>query len=183
MITTMEENIREPALKAVPDEPERGYVLNKGMPRFVGRTEFRRLRMIIDEKNALIEKFRKYDEERKEYYSAFMDEYKEMKDSFDLFSQELLKVVDDGDMTPSEHKKFLKLYKNWFTYKSKAEYYKDKLAAARENVRDVRDDIRKFEDLIGKIELGNTGDIELVTQRLFSMRKHLDTLQAKMIVN
>ena len=180
---TMEENIIEPAVKAMSDEPERGYVPNKGMPKFVGKTEFRRLRKIIDEKNALIEKFKKYDEERKEYYSAFMDDYKEMKESFDLFSQELLKVVDDGEMAPSEHKKFLKLYKNWFTYKSKAEYYKNRLVSARESVRDVRDDVGKLEDLLGRLALGSPGYIEVVVQRMMVMRKHLDILQSKLNID
>ena len=49
-------------------EPEKPYILNKGLPRFVGDTEFKRLRAVIDEKNALIEKFKAYDEERKAYY-------------------------------------------------------------------------------------------------------------------
>lgn len=164
-------------------QPERGYVANKGMPRFVGKTEITRLRKVVEEKNALIEKFKKYDEERKAYYSTFMEEYNEMKESFDLFSQELLEVVEDGDMSQSEHKKFLKLYKNWFTYKSKAELYKGKLANARESVRDVKDDIKKLEDLLGRYLIGSTSDLELIITRMFTMRKHLDTLQSKMILD
>ena len=165
------------------DDPVKGYVLNKGMPRFVGKTEIVRLRKVVDEKNAIIEKFQKYDEERKAYYAAFMEEYAELKESFDLFSHELLKVVEDGAMSESEHKKFLKLYRNWFTYKSKAELYKGKLAAARESVRDVKEDIKKIEDFLGKFVIGNTSDMELIVTRLFTMRKHLDTLQSKMITD
>ena len=165
------------------EEPERGYVMNKGMPRFVGKTEIARLRKVVEEKNALIEKFKKYDEERKAYYAAFMEEYKEMKDSYDLFNQELLKVVEEGDMSQSEHKKFLKLYRNWFIYKSKATLYKEKLAAARQSVRDIKDDIRKIEDLLGKYIIGSTSDMEVVIARMFAMRKHLDTLQSKMITD
>ena len=48
------------------DDPVKGYVLNKGMPRFVGKTEIVRLRKVVDEKNAIIEKFQKYDEENYE---------------------------------------------------------------------------------------------------------------------
>ena len=157
------------------EEPERGYVMNKGMPRFVGKTEIARLRKVVEEKNALIEKFKKYDEERKAYYAAFMEEYKEMKDSYDLFNQELLKVVEEGDMSQSEHKKFLKLYRNWFIYKSKATLY--------QSVRDIKDDIRKIEDLLGKYIIGSTSDMEVVIARMFAMRKHLDTLQSKMITD
>jgi hypothetical protein len=179
----MEENKNHSVTLPCVDEPEKGYVLNKGMPRFVGRTEIRRLRRVIDEKNVLIEKFKSYDHERKEYYAAFMDDYREMKDSFDLFSQELLNVVEDGDISQSEHKKFLKLYKNWFIYKSKADLYKDKLAAARESVRDIKEDIRKLEELLGRLQLDSTGDIEVVITRMVTMLKYLDTLQSKMIVN
>lgn len=172
-----------PDIQLRPEEYGRGYVPNKGLPRFVGQTEITRLRKVVDEKNALIEQFKKYDVERKAYYAAFMEEYNEMKESFDLFNQELLKVVEDGDLSQSEHKKFLKLYRNWFTYKSKAELYKGKLAAARESVRDVKEDIKKIENFLDKFVIGNTSDMELIVTRLFTMRKHLDTLQSKMITD
>lgn len=158
------------------------YVLNKGLPRFVGRTEIRRLSKVIDEKNALIEKFKKYDEERKAYYAERMEEYQEMQESFNQFMQELMKVVEDGELDQSEQKKFLKLYTNWFKYKNNAELYKDKLASARQSVRDIRDDFKKFEEMVSRMEFGSTTEIEQVISRIYTMRKHLDTLQSKMIL-
>ena len=62
------EELEKEIQKENQQEPEKSYILNKGLPRFVGDTEFKRLRAVIDEKNALIEKFKAYDEERKAYY-------------------------------------------------------------------------------------------------------------------
>lgn len=161
---------------------EKGYRPNSGMPAFVGNTEIKRLNKVLDEKNALIEKFRKYDEERKAYYAERMEEYEEMKNSFDQFSEELLKVVDDGDMEQSEYRKFLKLYRNWFIYKANADLYKSKLADARDSVRDLREDIKKLEDSLVKLDIDKINDLEVLALRMCTMRKHLDTLQMKMSI-
>ena len=163
-------------------EREEGYSPNRRLPHFVGPTEIRRLNKVIAEKNALIEKFREYDEERKSYYAGFMEEYEAMKESFEQFTQELQKVFEDEERTPSDYKKILRLYRNWLDYKNNAEHYKEKLAAARESVRDVREDIAKLEDLLGRLEFECTSDLERVVARMFTMRKHLDVLQSKMLV-
>ena len=165
----------------VAEQPE-GYSPNRRLPRFVGATEIRRLSKVIDEKNALIEKFKQYDEERKAYYADFMEEYEAMKESFDQFTLELKKVLEEEQRDPSDYKKMLRLYRNWLTYKHKVELYKEKLAAARESVRDVREDIAKLEDLLGQLEFERTSDLERVVSRMFTMRKHLEGLQAKMLV-
>ena len=164
------------------DEPEKGYILNLGMPRFVNETEIRRLRKVVKEKNALIEKFKKYDEERKAYYAERKEEYDAMKQSFDQFSLELAKAVEDGELDASEHGKFMKLYRHWYTYKCRQELYKGKLAEARHSVREVRDDLSKLEALLGVLPLTSTSGLEQVVNRMITMRKHLDTLQSKMIV-
>ena len=163
-------------------EREDGYSPNRRLPHFVGPTEIRRLNKVIAEKNALIEKFREYDEERKAYYAGFMEEYEAMKESFEQFTQELQKVFEDEERAPSDYKKILRLYRNWLDYKNNAERYKEKLAAARESVSDVREDIAKLEELLGRLEFDCTSDLEHVVARMFTMRKHLDVLQSKMLV-
>ena len=102
-------------------EPEKSYILNKGLPRFVGDTEFKRLRAVIDEKNALIEKFKAYDEERKAYYKDIqnlVDKLTEEKKALHeenaklcktieklrkkqepLFAPELRQLMETGEMT------------------------------------------------------------------------------------
>ena len=80
MIPFMEDQSNIPDKETGQNAFENGYSPNRGMPRFVGSTEIRRLSKVIEEKNALIEKFRKYDEERKAYYADFMEEYEAMKE-------------------------------------------------------------------------------------------------------
>lgn len=182
MIPFMEDQSNIPDKETGQNEFENGYSPNRRMPRFVGSTEIRRLSKVIEEKNSLIEKFRKYDEERKAYYADFMEEYESMKESFDQFTLELKNILDDEGREPSEYKKVLRLYRNWLTYKNNAEHYKDKLASARESVREIKDDVRKLEEVLGQLDLESMSGLEHVVSRMFAMRKHLDTLQSKMLV-
>ena len=177
----MEENICNPDNIAEAKESENGYSPNWRLPRFVGPTEIRRLNKVVEEKNALIEKFRKYDDERKAYYAGFMEEYEAMKESFDQFTQELQKVFEDNGREESDYRKVLRLYRNWLNYKNHAEHYKDKLA--RESVRDIKDDLGKLEELLGQLEYETASDLEHVVSRMFTMRKHLDVLQSKLLVH
>ena len=56
------------------------------------------------------------------------------------------------------------------------------IEADGESVRDIKDDLRKLEELLGKLEYETTTDLEHVVSRMFTMRKHLDTLQSKLLV-
>lgn len=78
---TNKEKMDKAVNKETQESDVKPYILNKGLPRFVGRTEFRRLDKVIQEKNALIERFKQYDEERKAYYAGFIEDYNEMKES------------------------------------------------------------------------------------------------------
>lgn len=159
------------------------YILNKGMPRFVGRTEFKRLDKVIQEKNALIERFKKYDEERKAYYAEFIEDYNEMKESFDRFTEELKKVAEDSELDQSELQKVLKLYRNWFTYKSNSDLYKDRLCKARQSVSDIGNDIDQLETLMGQLTPNEIRHQEQIVNSIYAMRKHLDTLRARVIIS
>ena len=177
------ENRKEVIEQAVEQnsEPEKGYVINKGMPRFVGDVEIKRLRKVVDEKNAAIEKFKKYDEERKAYYAEFLEEYSEMKSLFDKFTEELSKVVDDGKMTASEHKRFMKLYGHWLTYKTHAMLYKNALATARQSVKDLVKDLKVLEALV--VNAGDMTLIEQLTERIHIMHQHLDTVRSRLVID
>ena len=163
------------------EQQEKGYVINKGMPRFVGDTEIKRLRKVVDEKNALIEKFKKYDEERKAYYAELMDEYNEMKSSFTQFTDELKKVMEDGEMTHSEYKRFIKLYGHWLTYKNHVMLFKNALATARQSVKDLVKDLKVLEALV--VNAGDMTLIEQLTDRIHVMHQHLDTVRSRLEVN
>lgn len=162
-------------------EPEKGYVINKGMPGFVCDVEIKRLRKVVDEKNALIEKYKKYDDERKAYYAKFMDEYSEMKESFTQFTEELVKVVEDGEMSHSEHKRFVKLYGKWLTYKNHAMLYKNAIATARHGVKNLVQDLKVLEALV--INAGDMTLLEQLTDRIHVMHQHLDTVRSRLVTD
>lgn len=60
------------------------HVCNKDLV-LTPEQEIRRLRKIIEEKNRCIEGFKKYDAERKVYYSRFMANYKLIEEEFERF--------------------------------------------------------------------------------------------------
>ena len=178
------------------DENIQPYVLNKGLPRFVGQTEIKRLRKVVEEKNALIEKFKKYDEERKEYYKNIQDlvdrlesENSELKKENaklltnveklrkkqePLFAPELRGLMESGDMTASEYEKFMNLYAYWLQHRNDVMFYKSRLKTGRGSVKDLKSDIQSI-----KAILMNAGDMELLdrlSERMLSMTAHLDTL-------
>lgn len=157
----------------------KSYVTNKGLPPFVGDVELRRLRKVIAEKNVAIEAFKKYDEERKEYYAGMMEDLKELRSTFDQFNEELLKVVDDGDMTNSDYKRFMKLYANWLTYKNEVIMYKNTFFSVRQSLKDLRDDINTLERMTRNIT--EMSLLEQVTERLYVMRQHLETTRSRLI--
>lgn len=176
------------------------YVLNKGLPRFVGQTEIKRLRKVVEEKNALIEKFKKYDEERKEYYKNIQDlvdrlesENSELKKENaklltnveklrkkqePLFAPELRGLMESGDMTASEYEKFMNLYAYWLQHRNDVMFYKSRLKTGRGSVKDLKSDIQSI-----KAILMNAVDMELLdrlSERMLSMTAHLDTLQQRL---
>lgn len=170
----------EGVLAQVAEQSEKGYITNKGMPSFVGDVEIKRLRKIIDEKNTVIESFKKYDEVRKEYYAGMMEDFKEMKSSFDQFNEELLKVVDDGDMTKSDYKRFMKLYANWLAYKNEVILYKNTMSSVRQNLKSLVVDLKKLECMTK--DIADMSLLETVTERIYVMRQHLEVARSHLIM-
>ena len=94
-----------------------------------------------------------------------------------------MKVVEDGDLDQSDYRKVMKLYRNWLTYKANCELYRDKLCGARQSVCDIRKDIDRLEALMGQLRLDEISHQEQIVTRMFTMRKHLDNLQSKVIIS
>ena len=162
------------------DEPIKGYVPNKGMPRFVGEVENKRLRKVIEEKDALIEKFKKYDEERKAYCAKLQSEYKDMKDFVDSFTEELKELQYEENICHEDYEEIIKLYGQWYGYKNRSQLYKGKLKAARASIKDLKDDVNKLEELMTGI--GNIRTTMKISDRFMLMRQHLEVLMSKLVV-
>ena len=77
----------------------------------------------------------------------------------------------------------MKLYRNWLTYKANCELYRDKLCGARQSVCDIRKDIDRLEALMGQLRPDEISHQEQIVTRMFTMRKHLDNLQSKVIIS
>lgn len=160
------------------EEPAQGYILNKGMPPFVGDTEIKRLQKVVEQKNAAIEAFKKYDEERKKYCENLLEEYNEMKSFVESFAEELKEIYADGELDDQDYRTMVKLYVKWYTYKNNAQFYHEKLKGARGSVKDLKEDLTKLEDLVSGI--GDFRAAGRVVERFGIIRQHLDTLTGKL---
>ena len=157
------------------------------MPPFGGDVEIKRLRKVIDEKNACIEEFKKYDEERKAYVAVLQkqvadikEELADMKEFTESFKEELQEVYADGEVSQGDYEQMVKLFGQWYTYKNHSRLYLGKLKSARASIRDLNDDINHLETL-----LKGVGDFRTTTQvsdRFVQTRQHLDTLMSKLLV-
>lgn len=167
-------------------EPEKGYIPNKGLPEFVPKTEIRRLRTVIDQKNAAIEAFKEYDEERKQYIHQLEDDKKflenelakYMKKKEPLFASELKKLLEAGDMTATEYEKFMKLYAYWLQHRNDVIFYKSRLKTGRSSVKDLKKDLKAIKEV-----LSHVSDMELLdrlSDKMLAMTAHLDTLQQRL---
>lgn len=183
----------------------RAYVPNKGMPCFVGTTEITRLRKVVDEKNALIENFKKYDEERREYYKDIQDlvdrlesEKSELKTENTqlrkdveklrkkqepLFAPELRKLMESGDINATAYEKFMTLYSFWLTHRNNVKIYQSRLTAGCDSIKNLTSDLQSIKDILataGKMDL-----LDRLSTRMYSMTSHLDALkqQLSIVVN
>ena len=85
------------------EEEVKAYIPNLHLE-LTQAAEIKRLRKVIDEKNAAIEKFKKYDEERKTYYHRFEKNYEMMEERFNEF----LEAINDCDDIDDGSKDFYK---------------------------------------------------------------------------
>lgn len=195
-----QEVIAQEVTKHVSDTPEKGYVINKGLPSFVGPTEFKRLNKVIDEKNELIAKFKKYDDERKEYYKNIQElvdrlesENSELKKENvklqanveklrkkqePLFAPELRELMESNSINASEYEKFMNLYAYWLQHRNDVLFYKSRLKQGRSSVKDLKKDLQSIKAIL--TSAGNMGLLDRLSERIFSMTAHLDTLQQRL---
>lgn len=95
------------------EEEDRGYIPNRKL-QLTQKAEIVRLKKVIEEKNALIDKFKKYDEERKLHYSRFEQNYEMMEEQYN----EWRSFIDD-ELGEKTVKKFEKLKKEYQEKKAK----------------------------------------------------------------
>ena len=157
-------------------EQPRCWIPNRGMPEFVPDTEIRRLRAVIAEKDALIEKFKAYDAERKAYYEGIVRDYNDMKQYCNEFNDALKKVCSDNDFDKSDLKRCKKLFKQWVSYKLDALRFQETLSRALSHLNtDIAADIVRLDSLVDR--LPTFADIELFTDALSRLRSHADDLR------
>ena len=180
----------------------RAYVPNKGMPSFVGTTEITRLRKVVDEKNALIDNFKKYDEERRAYYKGIQDlvdrlesENSELKTENTqlqkdveklrkkqepLFAPELRKLMESGDINATAYEKFMALYSFWLSHRNKVKKYQSRMTAGSGSIKHLMSDLQSIQDILmtaGKMDL-----LDRLSPRMYSMTSHLDALQQQLYI-
>ena len=85
------------------EEEMKAYIPNRNLQLTLSG-EVKRLRKVIEEKDALITKFKKYDEERKSYYRRFEQNYEMMEERFNEF----LEAINDCDDIDDGTKVFYK---------------------------------------------------------------------------
>lgn len=79
------------------EEEVKAYITNRNLQLTLS-SEVKRLRKVIDEKDALIAKFKRYDEERKQYYHRFEQNYEMMEERFNELADAINSCdeIDDG---------------------------------------------------------------------------------------
>lgn len=79
------------------EEEVKAYIPNRNLQLTLS-SEVKRLRKVIDEKDALIAKFKRYDEERKQYYHRFEQNYEMMEERFNELADAINSCdeIDDG---------------------------------------------------------------------------------------
>ena len=93
------------------EEEEKIYIPNRKL-QLTLREENKRLRKAIEEKNKLIDKFKKYDEERKVYYNRFEQNYALMEERFKELAEAINSCEEIDDGTKEFYKEVvMRLYK------------------------------------------------------------------------
>lgn len=97
------------------EEEVKAYIPNRNFQLTLS-SEVKRLRKVIEEKDALITKFKKYDEERKAYYRRFEQNYEMMEKRFDEFLEAINDCDDIDDGTKGFYKEVvMRLYRGKVT--------------------------------------------------------------------
>lgn len=119
---------------------ERTYNGNLYLP-LTPEAEVKRLKAVVEEKNKCIAAFKKYDAERKDYYSRFEANYKLMEEEFDKFIETV-----GTDTNKTVERQVACLLKNWRStkYGKKYNIVEGKLKSASLKLDKLEKKMRNF---------------------------------------
>ncbi len=127
------------------------------------QAEIRRLRKVIDEKNDLIARFKKYDEERKAYYRRFEQNYEMMEERFDEFLEAINECDEIDDGTKGFYKEVV------------MRLYRGKVANDKEKsvLQVAQSHLLKLQDCFNKLEFAmmGVGNVQKKAELLNELRK------------
>lgn len=144
------------------EEEDRGYIPNRKL-QLTQKAEIVRLKKVIEEKNALIDKFKKYDGERKLHYSRFEQNYALMEERFNEF----LEAINDCDEIDDGTKEFYK--------EVVMRLYKGKVATDKKKsvIQKAFSDLKKLQDCFNNMEfvMMGVGNAQKKSELLNELRK------------
>lgn len=158
-----------------------GRPLNKEL-QLTTRQEIELLNKVIAEKNEAIASFKKYDEERKDYYKSVIEdnnrlraENKALNAKFRMFEQ----VVnhETPDLSLLDKKKILSLYKRWSALRSQALVYQTRLQKGSADLSRLSQMIDTILNLSLSDELD---DIERLTNKIEKTHTLIEEIKAQL---
>ena len=144
------------------EEEVKAYIPNRNFQLTLSG-EVKRLRKVIEEKDALITKFKKYDEERKAYYRRFEQNYEMMEKRFDEFLEAINDCDDIDDGTKGFYKEVVMRL-----YRGKVTIDKEKSV-----LQSSQSKLLKLQDCFNNLEFAmmGVGNVQKRTELLNELRK------------
>lgn len=144
------------------EEEVKAYIPNRNFQLTLS-SEVKRLRKVIEEKDALITKFKKYDEERKAYYRRFEQNYEMMEKRFDEFLEAINDCDDIDDGTKGFYKEVVMRL-----YRGKVTIDKEKPV-----LQSSQSKLLKLQDCFNNLEFAmmGVGNVQKRTELLNELRK------------
>ena len=144
------------------EEEERAYIPNRKL-QLTQKAEIVRLRKVIEEKNAAITKFKKYDENRNEYCHRLEQNYALMEERFGEFADAINECDDIDDGTKDFYKEVV------------MRLYKGKVATDKEKsvIQKAFSDLKKLQDCFNNMEfvMQGVGNAQKKAELLNELRK------------
>jgi len=144
------------------EEEERAWIPNRKL-QLTQKAEIVRLHKVIDEKNAAISKFKKYDEERSVYCHRLEQNYALIEERFGEFCE----AIDDCDDIDDGTKEFYK--------EVVMRLYKGKVATDKEKsvIQKAFSDLKKLQDCLNNMDfvMQGVGNAQKKAELLNELRK------------
>ena len=126
------------------EEEVKAYIPNRNLQLTLS-SEVKRLRKVIDEKDALIAKFKMYDEERKQYYHRFEQNYEMMEERFNEFMDA---INDCGDIDEGTKEFYNEVVKRLYKGKVNSDKNKSIFQKALSELNKLQDSINNMEFVV-----------------------------------